>query len=62
MFTCASIYLIRYIIIYMQLHQIHYHDQLLKDMSLPHRRKGMNLLAEALMPYQSADYDGVCGA
>jgi hypothetical protein len=41
------------------LHQIHYHDSLLKDMGVPHRRKGGNVLAELFMPYQAGDYDGI---
>mmetsp|Transcript_22010 Transcript_22010/g.48088 ORF Transcript_22010/g.48088 Transcript_22010/m.48088 type:complete len:524 (-) Transcript_22010:536-2107(-) len=41
------------------LHQIHYHDGLMKDMGLPHFRKAPNYLAEAFMPYQAGDYDGV---
>jgi dimethylaniline monooxygenase (N-oxide forming) len=41
------------------LHQVHYHDSLLRDMGLQHRRKGANVLAELFMPYQPADYDGV---
>jgi len=40
------------------LHQIHFYDLLLKDMGLPHFRKS-NPLAEAFMPYESADYNGV---
>jgi hypothetical protein len=41
------------------LHQVHYHDSLLKDMSIPHRRKGMNFIAELFAPYQGGDYDGI---
>lgn len=41
------------------LHQTHYHDSLLKDMGVPHRRKGANLLAELFMPYQPRDYAGI---
>ncbi len=41
------------------LHQIHYHDRLLQDMGLPHRRKGANLLAELLAPYHPRDYAAV---
>lgn len=41
------------------LHQVHYHDGLLRDMGIPHRRKGANVLAELFMPYQPADYNGV---
>lgn len=44
------------------LHQTHFHDQLLKDMELPHRRKGANVVAELLMPYTPADYSTVVGA
>ena len=42
------------------LHQTHYHDRLLKDMGLPHRRKS-NPLSELFMPYQAGDYDNVIG-
>jgi dimethylaniline monooxygenase (N-oxide forming) len=42
------------------LHQTHYHDQLLRDMGLnPHRKS--NPLAEYLMPYEPADYNGIMG-
>jgi dimethylaniline monooxygenase (N-oxide forming) len=42
------------------LHQTHYHDQLLRDMGLnPHRKS--NVLAEYLMPYEPADYNGIMG-
>jgi dimethylaniline monooxygenase (N-oxide forming) len=41
------------------LHQTHFHDVLLKDMGIPHLRKMPNLLAEAFMPYESADYNGI---
>ena len=41
------------------LHQIHYHDALLKDMGIEHRRKGG--LAELFMPYRPADYAGIVG-
>jgi len=41
------------------LHQTHYHDSLLKDMGVQHRRKGSNFIAELLMPYQPRDYDGI---
>jgi len=41
------------------LHQTHYHDILLKDMSLPCMRKMPNPLAEFLMPYHPHDYDGI---
>jgi cation diffusion facilitator CzcD-associated flavoprotein CzcO len=41
------------------LHQTHYHDQLLRDMGEnPHRKGG---LAEYLMPYEPADYNGIMG-
>jgi dimethylaniline monooxygenase (N-oxide forming) len=40
------------------LHQIHFHDGLLKDLGLQHLRKP-NALAELFMPYEPADYDGV---
>ena len=42
------------------LHQTHYHDALLRDMGVPHRRKG-NPLAELFMPYRPRDYDGIVG-
>merc|ERR1712146_525246 len=38
-----------------QLHMPKYHDQLCKDMRVPHQRKG-NPLAEVLMPYNARDY------
>lgn len=41
------------------LHQTHYHDSLLKDMSIPHRRKGSNYIAELFLPYEGGDYDGI---
>jgi cation diffusion facilitator CzcD-associated flavoprotein CzcO len=42
------------------LHQTHYHDQLCKDMAVnPHRKS--NPIAEYLMPYEPADYDGIMG-
>ncbi len=41
------------------LHQIHYHDRLLQDMALHHRRKGSNVLAELLAPYHPRDYSPV---
>ncbi len=41
------------------LHQIHYHDRLLQDLGLPHRRKASNPLAEILAPYQPRDYAAV---
>jgi dimethylaniline monooxygenase (N-oxide forming) len=43
------------------LHQIHYHDSLLQDMRLPHRRKS-NPLAEIFMPYQPRDFAAVVAA
>lgn len=43
------------------LHQTHFHDRLLKDMGETHRRKGANVVAELLMPYEPADYNGVIG-
>ena len=43
------------------LHQTHYHDKLLQDMGIPHRRKGANVLAEVFAPYTPADYAGVVG-
>ena len=42
------------------LHQTHYHDQLLIDMGLDPCRKS-NVLAEYLMPYEPADYNGIMG-
>lgn len=39
-----------------QLHMMKYHDQLVKDMGEPHRRKGANFLAEIFAPYRAADY------
>jgi len=41
------------------LHQVHFHDRLLKDLGVGHRRKAPDLLAEAFMPYEPADYDGI---
>jgi cation diffusion facilitator CzcD-associated flavoprotein CzcO len=41
------------------LHQTHYHDQLLRDMGENPRRKSM--LAEYIMPYEPADYNGIMG-
>ena len=38
---------------------IQYYNQLLQDMKIPHRRKGINVVAEVLMPYQAGDYDGI---
>jgi len=43
------------------LHQTHFHDILLKDMKVNHLRKMPNLLAEAFMPYQPEDYNGIVG-
>ncbi|EKX53081.1 hypothetical protein GUITHDRAFT_101526 [Guillardia theta CCMP2712] len=40
-------------------HWIHYHDELLKDMKIPHRRKGTNYLAEVFAPYEPSDYRDV---
>jgi len=40
-----------------QLHKMKYHDQLCKDMGKPHRRKGMNILAEVFAPYSARDYE-----
>jgi len=42
------------------LHQTHYHDQLLRDMGENPLRKS-NPLSEYLMPYESADYNGIMG-
>ena len=42
------------------LHQVHYHDTLLKDLGVPHRRKG-NPLSELFMPYRPRDYNGIVG-
>lgn len=36
-------------------------DILLKDMKVNHLRKMPNLLAEAFMPYQPEDYNGIVG-
>eukprot|EP00285_Hemiselmis_virescens_P009723 CAMPEP_0173391798 /NCGR_PEP_ID=MMETSP1356-20130122/18592_1 /TAXON_ID=77927 ORGANISM="Hemiselmis virescens, Strain PCC157" /NCGR_SAMPLE_ID=MMETSP1356 /ASSEMBLY_ACC=CAM_ASM_000847 /LENGTH=870 /DNA_ID=CAMNT_0014349487 /DNA_START=72 /DNA_END=2685 /DNA_ORIENTATION=+ len=41
------------------LHQTHFHDRLLKDMGVSHRRKGLNVVAEMFAPYAPADYKGV---
>jgi hypothetical protein len=43
------------------LHQTHYHDSLLRDMCIAHRRKGPNWVAELFAPYQGGDYDGIFG-
>lgn len=39
------------------LHQVQYHDALLKDIGVPHARKGG--LAEVFMPYRPQDYFGL---
>merc|ERR1712136_627037 len=39
----------------LQLHMTKYHDQLCKDVGVPHRRKG-NPLAEMFMPLTARDY------
>lgn len=44
------------------LHQTHFHDILLKDMGVNHLRKMPNVLAEAFMPYQPQDYNGIVEA
>ena len=44
------------------LHQIHYHDALLKDMAVKHRRKGGLGVAEVFMPYRPSDYFGIVGS
>jgi dimethylaniline monooxygenase (N-oxide forming) len=41
------------------LHQVHWYDALCRDMGVPHRRKGANVLAEILYPYHPADYNGI---
>jgi hypothetical protein len=41
------------------LYQNHYHDSLLKDMNIPHIRKGFNFISEFFYPYQSSSYDGI---
>ena len=41
------------------LHQIHYHDSLLKDIRVPHRRWGG--VAEILWPYEAGAFDGIVG-
>eukprot|EP00884_Botryococcus_braunii_P019302 jgi/Botrbrau1/6055/Bobra.0042s0035.1 len=38
------------------LHELHYHDQLMRDMGYSHYVHGWNLLAEALVPYISCMY------
>ena len=42
------------------LHQTHFHDRLLKDMGLPHRRQ-FNPISELLTAQESKHYDGVIG-
>ncbi|KAJ8600785.1 hypothetical protein CTAYLR_006113 [Chrysophaeum taylorii] len=42
----------------LQLHQVHYHDELLKDMGVPIRRKA-SALAEVFDPYRPDDYGSV---
>merc|ERR1712003_583694 len=39
-----------------QLHMMKYHDNLCKDMQVPCRRKGWNIIAELFVPYSAADY------
>ncbi|CAE8633462.1 unnamed protein product [Polarella glacialis] len=39
-----------------QLHMMKYHDTLLRDMGENHLRKGFNVLAEVLAPYNASDY------
>merc|ERR1712228_783700 len=39
-----------------QLHMMKYHDNLCKDMQMPCRRKGWNVLAEIFAPYSAGDY------
>lgn len=41
------------------LHQTHFHDRLLKDMGISHRRRGANVLAELFCAQASSHYDGV---
>jgi len=43
-------------------HWIHYHDSLLRDMGEPHRRFGMNWLAEIFHPYDARAYKGLVGS
>lgn len=43
----------------LQLHKMKYHDQLCKDMSVQHKRKGWNILGECFAPYTAADYRGL---
>jgi cation diffusion facilitator CzcD-associated flavoprotein CzcO len=43
----------------LQLHKMKYHDQLCKDMSVNHKRKGWNIFAECFAPYSAADYAGL---
>lgn len=42
-----------------QLHKTKYHDRICKDIGVPHRRKGMNILAEAFAPYSARDYEAL---
>ena len=42
------------------LHQVHFHDALLRDMGVPHRRWGG--VAEVFWPYEAGAYDGIVGA
>ena len=39
-----------------QLHMMKYHDQLVKDLKVPHLRKGINKVAEMFQPYSASDY------
>ena len=41
------------------LHQVHFHDTLLKDIGVPHRRWGG--IAEIFWPYEAGAYDGIVG-
>jgi len=43
------------------LHQTHFHDRLLKDMGVAHRRRGANVLAELFTAQVSQHYDGIIG-
>merc|ERR1739838_920367 len=45
-----------------QLHMMKYHDNLCSDMQVLCRRKGWNLIAEILVPYSAADYQGLFAA
>lgn len=42
-----------------QLHKTNYHDQLLRDIGVSHRRKGFNFLAEVFAPYTARDYEAL---